>query len=251
MTAPRPQEIPTILDSGSIPDEYLSQRPRLNPVDLRAVDYVGSYDHNLMCAICHCPFVAPVRLSCEHVFCQRCVNQAFNHQSLYSRSCPSCRRTMDLPSINPVPKILDRILDDLLVRCPLRAEGCLEEMPRCQLQDHLDKYCPFHEVDCPCKECSLTVQRKDIDETRCLHYSVECGDCKRSIMKRDWEHHRNLQCELGRTVCPDCNGKSLFVILKPISNVVRIRLFHAQQLLMAATSSLDASISTSISKIAL
>ena len=192
-------------DSMEIHD-YLPERPLFNPVDFRSLEYVSSYDHNLMCAICHCPFVLPVKLECEHVFCQKCVNQAMRHQPHSSRSCPSCRKQIDQGSITPVPKILDQILDELLVKCPLWMEGkgCLETMPRCQVQDHILKYCPYSEVDCPSEECLLTVRRKDASLGFCLHYTAQCNDCKQLMLKRDLESHRSHQCELGKTTCPDC-----------------------------------------------
>jgi len=195
--------------SFTIPDDYLPYRPRFNPVDLRALEYVDSYDHNLMCAICHCPFVIPVKLDCEHVFCQRCVDQAMSHQDRNSRSCPSCRRRIDQSSITSVPKILDRILDELLVKCPQNSEGCLEEVPRCRVQDHVLKYCPFSQVDCPSEDCRQTLRRKDTEGNRCLHYQVECKDCKQPIMKKDLETHCTLECEVGRTSCPDCKEQVL------------------------------------------
>ena len=192
-----------------ISDGHLSQKSRLNPVDFRALEYVGSYDHNLMCAICHSPFVSPVKLSCEHVFCQHCVNQAMRHQPQDLWSCPSCRRKIDAASVTPVPKILHRILEELVVKCPLRKKGCLESMPRCRVQDHVLKYCCYFEVECPDEHCSLSLQRKDVDGARCLHDQIKCCDCKQSIMMRDMKAHRILECEIARTACPHCKDQVL------------------------------------------
>ena len=72
------------------------------------------------------------------------------------------------------------------------------------MQDHLDKYCPVREIDCPSKDCSLPVQRKEVVDARCLHYFVECEDCNISVIQRDLDRHRTLQCEVGRAKCPDC-----------------------------------------------
>lgn len=195
--------------SFTVPDDDLTRRPRFEPIDLRALQYVGSYDHNLMCPICHCPFVSPVKLDCEHVFCQYCVNQAIRHQNRNARSCPSCRGRIAESSITTAPQILNRILDELLVKCPQSREGCLEEVPRCRVQDHVLKYCSFSQVDCPSEECLLTVRRRDTDGDRCLHYRVECEDCKHLVMKKDLEAHHKLECEVGRTSCPDCKDQVL------------------------------------------
>ncbi|MCJ1453123.1 hypothetical protein MMC28_003468 [Mycoblastus sanguinarius] len=197
-------------NSFLFPDAAIPQRPELNPVDLRALEYVGSYDPNLMCAICHSPFVNPVRLECEHVFCQRCLNQAMRMQGYYDHiNCPACRRRIDRLTIVPVPKILSHILDDLPVKCPLSSEGCLEEMPRASVQQHVDRYCAYSEVECPSEACLLTTLRKDVGERQCLHCMVECEDCKQSFMERDLEAHRTLQCEVCKAECPDCKAKLL------------------------------------------
>ncbi len=193
--------------SINVPDTYRNLQPRFDSVDLRALEYVGSYDHNLMCAICHCPFVSPVKLDCEHVFCRSCVNQAIKHQDRDAGSCPSCRARIDHSSTTTVPKILDRILDDLLVKCPQSKEGCLEEVPRCRVEDHVLRYCAFSQVDCPSEDCLLTVRRKDTDGESCLHHRVECEDCKQLVMKRDLESHHTLECEVGRASCPACKGQ--------------------------------------------
>lgn len=205
---------PSNSDASSLPDSVLPERPQLDPVDLRCLEYVGSYDHNLMCPICHCPFVLPVKLDCEHVFCQRCVNQAMLHQNRNSRSCPSCRRTINTSDISAVPRILTRILDELLVRCPLRNEGCAEELRRGEVQDHVRKYCDYYEVACPADDCSLAVLRKDAHEERCLHRLLPCEACDQSVMERDLQTHRTCHCQKSRTICPDCSASVLFRDLK-------------------------------------
>lgn len=179
-------------------------RPQLNPVDLRALEYVESYDHNLMCAICYCPFVNPVRLECEHVFCQRCVNDAIKDLRTNSINCPSCRRRIGQTTISPMPKILQLILDELIVKCPLSTEGCSAVVQRCEVQKHVDKYCAYSEVGCPSDDCLLSIFRKDLGKKRCLHSVVQCEDCEHSFMERDLDTHRTFHCKASSTVCPDC-----------------------------------------------
>ena len=189
------------------------QRPQLDPVDIRALEYVSPFDHNLMCAICYCPFVNAVRIPCEHVFCQRCLNVTMKLSGTGLRpssvNCPSCRRTTQSDEITPMPKILDHMLDELLVRCPLKDEGCNEQMQRCEVQHHVDKRCAFSEVQCPAGYCMLSVLRKDTEKQRCLHNMLECEDCNQSMMERDLGIHRSLHCEAGRTSCPDCKAEVL------------------------------------------
>lgn len=205
---------PYVLSSRNSPQLSRHQRPQLNPVDLRALEYVSPYDHNLMCAICYCPFVNAVRLPCEHIFCQRCVNDTIattrnGWSSWPSAKCPSCRRAIHTSEITSMPRILDRILDELMVRCPLRDEGCNEHVQRCEVQQHVDKKCAYSEVECPAENCMLMIQRKDVVKQRCLHSMLECEDCTESLMERDLESHRTMYCEAGRTSCLDCKARVL------------------------------------------
>ncbi len=188
-----------------------TRRKSQHPVDLRELEYVDSYDHNLMCAICHSPFVRPVTLECEHVFCQRCISETMFHQGqdlrTDSATCPSCRRKLHHPATTPVTKILNHILDELRVNCPFRNAGCREIKHRGQIQDHVDKYCDYVEVECPLENCLLTVQRKDTREQRCLHGLVRCGDCRMCFLEKELESHRQRHCEAGRVPCPDCKAQ--------------------------------------------
>ena len=199
--------------SRSLPNVSLPWIAWDSPVDLRALEYVSPYDHNLMCAICYCPFVHAVRLPCEHVFCNSCVNDAMRSSGSGSRpssvNCPSCRRTTHSNEITSMPKILDRMLDDLLVRCPLKDEGCNELVQRCEVQQHIDKKCAYSEVKCPAENCLFSVQRKDAEKQRCLHGMIQCEDCNQLFMERYLESHRTLHCEAGRTSCPDCKAQVL------------------------------------------
>ena len=206
LMASTPEQIlASLLDEA---DAGPTRRRSHHPVDLRALEYVDSYDHNLMCAICHSPFVRPVTLECEHVFCQRCISETMFHQGqdlrTDSATCPSCRRKLHHPATTPVTKILNHILDELRVHCPYRSAGCQEIKHRGQIQDHVDKYCDYVEVECPLENCLLAVQRKDTREQRCLHGLVRCGDCRMSFLEKELESHRERHCEAGRIPCPDC-----------------------------------------------
>lgn len=123
--------------------------------------------------------------------------------------CPSCRRMTHASEMIPMPKILDRMLDELLVRCPLKDEGCNEQIQRCEVQQHVDKKCAYAEVKCPAEDCLLSILRKDVEKQRCLHSIVQCEDCNEFFMERDLESHRTLHCEAGRTSCPDCKVQVL------------------------------------------
>ena len=175
-----------------------------NSVDPKALAYVDSVDHNLICPICYCPFDAPRKLPCDHYFCKKCIVQSLESQPSDAQSCPACRFRVSRSDLTLAPKIIENMLTDLKVKCPLQKEGCEVEMNRGSAQDHLDRYCAFSEVKCPLESCKLFVQRKDAEKQRCLHRVTSCRDCNISLMELDIEAHQNKYCSNRMTFCPDC-----------------------------------------------
>ncbi|PYH90267.1 hypothetical protein BO71DRAFT_81949 [Aspergillus ellipticus CBS 707.79] len=175
-------------------------------VDLRSLETVSNYDDHLMCPICRCPFVRPVRLQCDHVFCQKCLNSAITAlaASRDDFTCPTCRTPTRGFYLN-VPRLLVNMCDDIRVRCPFRDEGCSEIVPRGHVQSHVDKYCGYRLVDCPDNSCSKKTRKKDLSpEGRCLHELHRCLRCDDYIMEQDYEEHVKELCPSLKTNCPDC-----------------------------------------------
>ncbi|MCJ1335425.1 hypothetical protein MMC09_000695 [Bachmanniomyces sp. S44760] len=173
-------------------------------VDLRSLEYVASFDRNLMCAICHCAFVNPVRLTCDHVFCLECVTSALANQSRTTRCCPSCRFPVK-ELYGAVPKLIHNMLDELLVRCPNQKDGCKLEVARGDVQHHVDQYCLFTQITCPDEYCSLTIQRQLLnDDDTCRHLLVTCEECSEEMMEKDRDAHLDKQCHIAEITCPGC-----------------------------------------------
>lgn len=192
------------LELNSSSSAVLATKPKTSLVDMRSLEYVGSYDHNLMCAICHCPFLEPVKLDCDHLFCRSCVTLALMHQEKDVKCCPTCRRKTSQISIAPVPKIINHMLDELLVYCPSRKAGCDDKMARGTVENHIGRYCSFSEVECPSDRCSMTIKRKDAGQKRCLHNTLHCDYCHLLFMERDLESHKSMHCSLRQASCPHC-----------------------------------------------
>ncbi|TQB71267.1 hypothetical protein MPDQ_007667 [Monascus purpureus] len=159
------------------------------PVDLRALDYVAGYDDHLMCPICHCPFVCPVRLQCDHVFCQSCLNTAITTigASPDDFKCPNCRAPAREIALT-VPRLLVNMCNEIEVKCPFSTEGCDETMPRGHVQTHVDKYCGYRPVDCPDPECNRKTLKKDLHpDKKCMHKLHRCPNCGEEVMEQDLE----------------------------------------------------------------
>ncbi|KAJ5159776.1 Zinc finger RING-type [Penicillium canariense] len=176
-------------------------------VDLRALDFVSSYDSHLMCPICHCPFVQPVRLQCDHVFCRKCLGSAITTvRSADSEEfpCPSCRTPATRISMN-VPRLLINMCDEIQVRCPLLGDGCEEVVPRGHIQSHVEKYCGYRLVPCPDESCGKNTRKKDLQpDQRCMHSYCRCGRCNEDIMEQDFAEHDKELCPSLETTCVDC-----------------------------------------------
>ncbi|RHZ47179.1 putative TRAF-like signal transducer [Aspergillus thermomutatus] len=158
-------------------------------IDLRALDYVSSYDDHLMCAICHCPFIRPVRLQCDHVFCQKCLNSAITTFAAGRDdfTCPTCRTPTRDVYLN-VPRLLINMCDDVRVKCPFSSEGCKEIVPRGHVQAHVDKYCGYRLMDCPGTLCDKKTRKKDLGPDRkCMHKLHQCSRCEEEVMEQDYE----------------------------------------------------------------
>ncbi|KAF2279480.1 uncharacterized protein EI97DRAFT_392397 [Westerdykella ornata] len=199
---------PLALRASTSPHRRKSRGARIPP-DFHLLDYVNTPDSNLICLICHCPFDRPVRLACEHYFCRICLDHAWDAQPEGCKTCPTCRHKVDADEEPlPVPKILERMLDELLVRCPNSKLGCPWVEQRSNLENHVMLYCEYALVECPASDCRLPVSQKDCHKG-CLHYSVSCDNCHTSLLRKDLEDHQRATCQFRFAPCPHCSAELL------------------------------------------
>ncbi|KAF2472039.1 uncharacterized protein BDR25DRAFT_353783 [Lindgomyces ingoldianus] len=185
--------------------------------DVHLLEYVSPCDSNLVCLICHSPFDKPVRLACDHYFCADCLQHAWNAQHDGHRTCPTCRSGVD-PANDPlpVPRILETMLDELVVKCPNTKSGCNWVDQRANVHDHVLLYCEYTLVECPSHDCRLPISQKDFHKG-CLHYTVSCEHCHTSLMRKDLEVCAIVSkttCPNRATSCPHCCEELLRVDLR-------------------------------------
>lgn len=192
-------------------DTLLPLDPDVDLVDLRSLDCISSYDAHLMCPICHCPFIRPVRLQCDHVFCKECLDSAITSSGSTRDDfkCPTCR-TPTTDAFMNVPRLLINMCDDIRVKCPYSREGCTEIVPRGHVQAHVAKYCDYRLVDCPDESCEMKTRKMYLHpEGKCLHGLIRCSRCDEDIMKQDFEVATFLA--LGATANPPRNMRKTSV----------------------------------------
>ncbi|KNZ52461.1 hypothetical protein VP01_3566g1 [Puccinia sorghi] len=85
-------------------------------------DYIAEPNENLICPICRNPFIDPVMCeSTDHVFCRTCLIKSLE----VSPTCPIDRQPLSLSLVIPAPKLINKLVDELLVSCPFKSKlGC-------------------------------------------------------------------------------------------------------------------------------
>ncbi|OAL50485.1 hypothetical protein IQ07DRAFT_587146 [Pyrenochaeta sp. DS3sAY3a] len=184
------------------------------PPEMQSLEYVSAPDSNLVCLICHTPFDRPVQLICDHYFCRDCLDHAWAPQPNGRKTCPTCRSKVETEKdIRPVPKIIDTMLAELVVKCPNTKAGCTWADHRVNVHDHVMLYCEYTPVECSGTDCRLHISQKDFHKG-CLHYTVSCDDCHASLMKTDLEEHQRSICTNRLTSCSLCSVDILRLDLK-------------------------------------
>lgn len=175
----------------------------LPTVDLRALEYEGEVDENLICPICRLPLISPTITKCDHVFCQKCIAQAHSLNPV----CPVDRLPLNLAEeTRTAPKIVHNQLDNLMVRCPNRSRRCNLVVARSLVENHVSRYCDKTLIPCPHGSCGKTVARKESGKG-CLHYNVKCEYCEHAYEKADMEEHQNHRCPNRKTNCELCGSE--------------------------------------------
>lgn len=189
-------------------------------IDMGTLEYVSACDNNLTCAICHSPLLRPVLLACDHIFCKDCLDSAVTNQTASLPTCPTCRRAIDHNRhLLSIPRIIIRMLDELVVYCPNRKMGCALEVHRSAVLDHINLYCPYAMVPCPSNDCDGMVRRKDIGR-ECGHTRITAECCGKSVMQLELEVGQILLVSTHRL----CVSKGpFFELLKVLGKVLGMR----------------------------
>ncbi|KAH9473560.1 hypothetical protein Pst134EA_000641 [Puccinia striiformis f. sp. tritici] len=101
-------------------------------------DYLTDPNENLVCPICRNPFIEPVMCeSSDHVFCRICLIKSLE----VSPTCPIDRLPLSLSLVIPAPKIINKLVDELLVSCPFKSKlscpfVCQRDLIAAHLRSH-------------------------------------------------------------------------------------------------------------------
>ena len=180
-------------------------------------DPVDNVPDRLLCQICQLPCRDPHRsVFCGHVFCKSELDQ---HQ-LREESCPQC---FNKDFICYVDKLLQREINELLIYCPNKNDGCSwsgeiaridDHVKKCEIscskckqivyfsamKSHLDTECP-----CYCPYCDITAEREVISsehKEKCCKFPITCpNDCGVEDIPRDNMDEHKKECPLEIVQC--------------------------------------------------
>lgn len=189
---------------------YIEQHsPPRTTIDLRALEYVAEYDTNLMCPICHIPFIDPIVLDCDHTFCGDCFDTYHTSVSGSDRSrCPACR-AYHLGASRRANRLIRNMASEVRVKCP--NPGCDVITPRSSVEMHTTRECPEQELPCPVPACERQTKRKNFVHDTCIHQThIEC-DCGASIRlgRGEWIKHKDEQCPNTTNAIPQLASDTL------------------------------------------
>ncbi|ETW80558.1 hypothetical protein HETIRDRAFT_123080 [Heterobasidion irregulare TC 32-1] len=135
--------------------------------------YVDPPNSNLVCCICRMPFVEPTTTrTCSHTFCRGCINQALKT----SPQCPIDRSPLQDDDLLAASPIVRHLVEELVVECPHRPDGCAFTCQRQLLASHLQGSCPYVHVPCPHGDCEEPVLRKDAKKYASAYHDASCMD---------------------------------------------------------------------------
>ena len=155
----------------------------------------------LICGICTCPYVKPLRTPCNHYFCSSCLNQYFqfsssnnnnnnnNNEGEKKNSCPTCRTEISLSrTVEETHPLILQQLNSLQIYCAKRENGCEWKGPRSNLQDHFQLSCSSLECENIAKGCKW----KGAIKNREAHLVKEC-----EFVKVFCKYQKKVQCEFS------------------------------------------------------
>ncbi|KAJ3358627.1 hypothetical protein HDU91_005156 [Kappamyces sp. JEL0680] len=145
-------------------------------------DYCDPVNPNLICSICHSPFLEPITVSCQHTFCLECFSSHIEKSEAPAPYCVLCKEPIDLKWTQS--RIVSLMVDELPVFCFNKEYGCSWTGER--QHDHVEECKQFLE---PCVGCEVLVS-----SVRISQHNLQCPgaivSCTYSHLGCSWEGRR-------------------------------------------------------------
>ena len=124
---------------------------------------------DITCTICTDIVDSPVLTPCQHVFCRECIT---NWLGVGNSTCPVDRDHLEITQLKPLPRIIQKLVNNLTIRCENFEYGCsfttkLDNVSL--LLDHQNTQCLVVKYDYLRIECAEMKEKVEDQEKQISH----------------------------------------------------------------------------------
>ncbi|KAJ6603994.1 E3 ubiquitin-protein ligase NRDP1 [Pseudolycoriella hygida] len=129
--------------------------------------FFGKIDDSFICVICAQVLEIPVESTCEHIFCNQCIEDWLAIRS----TCPVCRISM-VRNLKPAARYFRNLLDKLERKCDYESSRCSSVLKLDNFADHINNHCvynPNSKKTCD-KGCNTIITRREYETESCFSH---------------------------------------------------------------------------------
>ena len=157
--------------------------------------FTSGLNEEFICAICQEVLEDPMECgTCQTSFCSACINLWLTK----NKSCPNrCELNFDR-----CHKFLRSVLENLILTCSNKPEGCLELVKLGDLKRHESSECNYRKVSCSNQGCTVQylLCEAEAHQSACEMRRVICNKCGQGYIYSDADSH-NCIGFLAKTLC--------------------------------------------------
>ncbi|OZJ03895.1 hypothetical protein BZG36_03953 [Bifiguratus adelaidae] len=114
-------------------------------------------------------------------------------------------KDVEAPALKPAATIINNMVNELLVYCPQKEQGCVYSCQRQWIGHHLREECLYVFQACQLEECHEKILKKDLSDhvENCPQRKVECALCHDKMRFKNYESHRQV-CPAEDVQCQHC-----------------------------------------------
>ncbi|OTF82872.1 E3 ubiquitin-protein ligase NRDP1-like protein [Euroglyphus maynei] len=119
----------------------------------------------LICSICTGVLEDAMTTHCDHLFCNKCINDWLRDH----HTCPIDRCPLRSCMLKRAPRAIRNLINRLKIYCPYRNDGCKQSV-RLEQYDQHQLECPFNpDSMVKCKlYCQRLMKRRDLNKHDCI-----------------------------------------------------------------------------------
>lgn len=156
--------------------------------------------------------------NCEKIFCKKCINDWMNK----SKDCPICKGIFN--GVDIKNSILQQQIQMIKLFCPNKSNGCNEEIPIDNYENHVKNLCNYRPVSC--SSCNKMIpEEKSIEHliNQCEGTKILCEICNNKIPFNESKHHIASSCEksLYDINVPKINMKNILATTSSYTNTLK------------------------------